>query len=197
MVVGFAIGLIFMIAVISAYVNHEEVGGFLFLGLFMPTLLASFGTIFKIAKSYGFFLGILLFFLMIIASPIIFLWRLIKRIKDMVFLKRYAKYQIELKHNIDKYFEAARAMHTGNDEEFEREVRAKYADMLKQNKQEAEKMIEEERQKRAAVEKELQEAAQSINKLNEEAKKSNMSGQLRNASKNPGKSTNVRETDTL
>lgn len=132
---------------------------FLSLVFFLPTLLASFRTIikqvFKIRFGYSLIMGIIkhivrfvYFSILCVISPIIFIWRIVKRAKDIKLLKRFGYLQfLKLKAN-EEYAEIASNMTTRlTTEEFERNMEIKYGEMLKTNKEEAEKLIAQEREK--------------------------------------------------
>ena len=106
MIVGGIIGIILMAVLIPLLAATP----FLFLAFFMPTLFASFFTLFHFARNRGFFLGILFFFFGMIASLIVFIWRLVVRIKNIKTLKDYAAYQVAAQETNKLFFETARKM---------------------------------------------------------------------------------------
>jgi hypothetical protein len=79
----------------------------------LPFLLASLRTIFKIATDeHGFILGVLIFVFLMLVSPIIFIWRVVVRIRDIKLLKSYKIWQTNLYEANQDYFEVARGMST-------------------------------------------------------------------------------------
>ncbi len=124
MIVGGVIGII--VAIILGVLLSST--PFLFLAFFMPTLFASFFTLFNFARGRGFFLGILFFLGGIIASPIVFIRRLVVRLKNIKTLKEYAAYQTSMQETNKLFFETARKMKTKkeSEQEYFAKLRAEY-----------------------------------------------------------------------
>lgn len=127
-----------------------------------PMLFASFGTIIKlvwkirfgdgfISRLISFAICLAFFAILCAASPIIFIWRVVRRAKDIKLLKRFAALQT-IKYNANnRYAElASKMVTTMTTEEFERDMAIKYADLRKTDKEAADKLIEEERKKNEA-----------------------------------------------
>lgn len=134
MIVGGIIGIILMAVLIPLLATTP----FLFLAFFMPTLFASFFTLFHFARRRGFFLGILFFFFGMIASPIVFIWRLVVRIKNIKTLKDYAAYQVAAQETNKLFFETARKMKSTR--QLEQENAAKFKAEYEKGKAEIERM---------------------------------------------------------
>lgn len=106
MIVGGVIGIVVMIILCVLLTDSP----FFFVAFFMPTLFASFFTLFNFARRRGFFLGILVFLGGMIVSPIVFIRRLVVRIKNIKTLKEYAAFQLSAQKANQKFFEFARKM---------------------------------------------------------------------------------------
>lgn len=140
-VVGFVVGLILAISLASV------LG---YASFFFPTLLASFMTIVKKVKNSdrGFLIKILLFLILLVVSPIMFVWRIVKRLKDIKRLKLFSGLQVLKFQANSEYAEIAAKMTTRlTTDEFERELQIKFGAMLEANKEEAEKQMAKEREK--------------------------------------------------
>ena len=156
-IIGFVMGLAIEIFLFAKSTNdngkYAELWFMLWmlsLVFFLPTLLASFRTIIKKVKNttYSVILRIILFIILCVVSPIIFIWRIVKRAKDIKRLKMFSQLQfLKFKAN-EEYADIASKMTTRlTTEEFERNMALKYSELLKTNKEEAEKQIAEEREK--------------------------------------------------
>lgn len=189
-IVGFFLGLAIEIflGIMAATVGEGWLVLFVFaLIFFLPTLLASFKTIFRQVFKIDFYGGLILtilkhalrfvfFALLCVTSPITFIWRLVKRGKDIKNLKRFKVLQIMRVQANEEYAEIASKMTTRlTTEEFERNMAQKYGEMLKTNKEEAEKLIAKEREennklkeKNAAGEARLKELSAKIDKCERE-----------------------------
>ncbi|MDE5618626.1 MAG: hypothetical protein K2I79_03980 [Clostridia bacterium] len=136
-VVGFIIGLIAFIFLAQT--------GFAIIAWILPTTLASLGTIIKLLRywSVGIILKILFFIILIVVSPIMFIWRIVSRLKDISVMKKYAQYQKDLSESNNQYFMLARQMNTRLEsmEDYKKKLQVEYADLLATNKAEAEKNI--------------------------------------------------------
>ncbi|MBD5101020.1 MAG: hypothetical protein HDT29_07250 [Clostridiales bacterium] len=162
--VGFIIGLaieIFLL-VMSQTAKSETWDGLLMISwfLFLPTLLASLKTIvtrahlFRQKISYRFdsliiklicySISVTFFFILCFVSPIMFVWRLVKRAKDVKLFKEYVNLQFVKYQKNQEYAELAASMTTRlTTEEFERKLRLELSTELEENKEETERKISE------------------------------------------------------
>lgn len=145
------------------------------IGMFLPTTIASLGTIVKLLWNWeaGIILKILFFIILVLVSPIMFLWRVISRIKDINVMKKYVQYQRALSESNNQYFKLARQMNTRLEsmEDYKKGLQKEYAQLLATNKEEAQS-------KMAKLEEEY------AQKLNEErVNKENMEAELNKLSK--------------
>ena len=105
-----------------------------------------------------------------------FVWRIVRRIRDIVLLKRFAVLQVMKYKANEEYADIAAKMTTRlTTEEFERNMAVKYSALLESNKEEAEKQIAKDRemyndamQKNAEYEIALKESAAAISKSKKE-----------------------------
>lgn len=192
--VGFVIGLIVGI-ILSQFVPV--------IGFFMPTLFASFGTIWQMTRGYGFFVGLLFFIALMFASPIMFIVRLVVRIRDVVALKKFAASQIQYHNANDKYFKVARSMTSQkiDAEAIRRDLEVQYAALRQNDQAEYEKKVADGVASRLAeVEKEIKEMkekeAQALAEREATMQKvAGAYGGVEKANKNLGKkTTHDRET---
>lgn len=174
MVVGFIIGVI--IQIILAIVAAKQGGDAqvllgLSLILFFPTLLASFGTIIKTTWNVGFWLfRIPVFIILCLVSPIMFIVRIVKRVKKMKIAKRFAQLQIRKQRAYANYAECASQMKTVlTTEEFERELIAKYAKTTV-SKEEVERLMAEERAEREQIKQDNARLAKQLDEQGAEIK---------------------------
>lgn len=162
MIIGFVIGLVAEIVLFAVGTKNETVMMLFFISfmLFLPTLLASFGTIWRAAGFFEFFVfKIIAFLVLCVASPIMFIIRLVKRAKRRKIMKRYAELQSMKYYANEEYKKATGAMNTRlkSQQEFENELILHYGNLLKTNSAEANRRIEEERAKREEAEKKQKE----------------------------------------
>lgn len=176
--VGFIIGmliylfwsLVFIVGVISTG-QHSEFLLFLLFGLYIPAVLSSFGTIVGEARGNGFILGLLIFAVMAVISPVMSVVRYVKRRKDVKNLKRFvALREIEFEANRE-YGEIARAMNTRLEsmEAYRRKVEIQLSALYKNDIEERNRKIdelcavhEEDLAKQAEQETKLAQAAQQV-----------------------------------
>lgn len=178
-IVGFIIGLIVQI-VLGSLSKNDTSGGtitalfYLSLILCLPTLFASFGTIWRTTQyAIWWILKIPFFIILCLVSPIMFIVRIVKHAKRMKLAKNYAVFQIRKQIANDEYAECARQMVTVTArDEFERDLKAKYATLSKQNKEEADRLIAEERAQREALEQRNAELAKELEAKSEEIRES-------------------------
>ncbi len=162
-IVGFILGTAIEIVLLS--LGYMALF-FLSFILFFPTLLASFGTIIKTvrARCFGIILSVLFFLILCVASPIMFIVRIVRKVKQIKIMKRFAVVQAMKYEANEQYAKATRQMSTRlqSNEEFEKQMVLKYGVLLKnnQNQAEAEKLIAEERAKRLEAEKKQAESEQ-------------------------------------
>ncbi|MDE5756789.1 MAG: hypothetical protein K2I23_06845 [Clostridia bacterium] len=174
-IVGFIIGLAAEIffGVMSSRSDTWMILFVFSLVFFLPTLFASFRTIIsKVGDIFdSLILRIIFFFILCVISPIMFIWRLVKRAKDIKRLKRFAVLQTMKYEANQKYANIAAKMSTRlTTEAFERTLLVKYRDLEKSNKEEWEKRVAEER---AKFETEQKKNAEYEVALQEESAKNN------------------------
>lgn len=191
-IVGFVIGVIMCIVLANTLPAELR-----FIAFFMPTLFASLGTIWQICRGYGFFIGLLFFIGLMLVSPIIFIWRLVVRIRDMVNLKRFAIYQIRYRNANENYFKIARSMTSkrADPEQIRRELENKYAALRQSDKAAYERKVNEEvTAKVAEIEKTANEKIAEMDRAMAELKDAqkgmvSTSNGVEKASKGPGRRT--------
>lgn len=171
MIVGLVVGLVigsFFYLLLSNDINYgqffptqESKSLFaLYSFLFFPTLCASFGTIWGLTRNVSWLFKIPVFLILIVVSPVMFIVRIIRHAKRMKLAKDYAIWQIRKQVANEEYAECAREMVTiSSKAEFEREMATKYANLAKE---EADKLIAQERAEREALEKRNAELAKEL-----------------------------------
>lgn len=109
MIVGLVVG--FILAIIMA-ASAPEIG---FLGfIYFPFLIASFGTIWMYSfGSFGFVFGLIAFIGMMLISPIMFVIRIVKRVKERKQLAEIIAYNIKARKLNNEYLEYARSCKSG------------------------------------------------------------------------------------
>lgn len=139
-ITGFVIGIIICIGLAVSLPS-----GWKFIAYFVPTLCASLGTIWQMRSGYGFLFGLLVFIVLMFVSPIIFVWRLVVRTRDIISLKRFAIYQLRYRNANEDYLQIARSMTSvrANPEQIRRELEAKYAALRESDKAEYDKKVAE------------------------------------------------------
>ena len=157
MIVGFIIGLVAEIVLFSVGLKNDTVMIVFFLSfmLFLPTLLASFGTIWNAAGFFDFFIfRIIAFLVLCVVSPIMFIVRLVRRAKKRKLMKQFAEFQAMKYYANEEYKKTTGQMNTRlkSQQEFENELVLKYGRLLKTNTEEANRRMEEERAKRLEAE---------------------------------------------
>ncbi len=168
MIVGFALGVI--IQIILGVLAGQNDWSDMYLALFvlsfvfcLPTLFASFGTIIGTVGYVfdGWFMRTLFFLILVIGSPIMFIVRVVRRVRKMTLMKRFAEAQVRRQEANKKYKELAEKMNTRLEtmEEFERKLTAKFENMMKTDRKTAEAKIAAER---AEHQKKLDEQEQKI-----------------------------------
>lgn len=141
---GLIVGIIGFVFIFK-FVNDNIVK---IISLWLPFGLASLWTILRFIAEREwdhFFPKLILFIILVAVSPLMFLWRVIRRIIDIASMKRFAKAQIVLQNANNEYFELARSMNNKLDdaETYRRKLEAQYADLLKANNAEAQRQIAE------------------------------------------------------
>lgn len=137
--VGLVIGIILSIVFASLLPDWS------FVAYFIPTLCASFGTIWQMRRGYGLFVGALIFIVLLFASPVIFVWRVAVRIRDVIVLRKFAIYQTEYRNANENYFKLARSMSSkkANSDQIRRELEIEYAALRQSNNAEYERKVNE------------------------------------------------------
>ncbi|MDE7182407.1 MAG: hypothetical protein K2O41_05175 [Clostridia bacterium] len=178
-VAGFIIGLLIEITLIALSISTEN-GIYMILCifslfLFFPTLLASLGLIIRTTRNMfeNFLLRIIFFLILCVASPIMFIVRIVRKARQIKILKRFAAIQM-MKYEANKqYAEATRQMVSlPNSAEFEQQLIVKYNLF---SKAEADRLIAEEHEKRLAAEAKNAESARLAAFAADELKKANRS----------------------
>jgi uncharacterized protein (DUF3084 family) len=113
-----------------------------------------------------------------LVSPIIFIWRVVARIRDIRLLKSYKNWQERLYEANQEYFQVARSMSTRLEdmETFKRRLEAQYSVLFKQNEElynqkiadecaKHEVALEAERTKTAKAEQQLADRGREITEL--------------------------------
>lgn len=169
MIVGFIIGII---ALIVLFAINEGLFFIAFIFCF-PTLLASLGTIVKLTFNCHWLFWLPVFLILCVVSPIMFIVRVVKHVKRMKLAKDYAHWQVRKKIANDEYARCAKEMTTlVSDDEFERDLSIKYAQLIQQNQAEAERLIADERAQRLVAEQHNAELAAELAQKGAEIKDS-------------------------
>lgn len=165
--VGLAIGII--LAVVFATLLSD----WAFVAYFIPTLCASFGTIWQMRRGYGFIAGALIFIGLMFVSPIIFVWRVVVRIRDIIALKKFAVCQIAYRNANDNFLRLARSMKTekADPAKIRLELEAEFAALREKDSAEYEKRVRDGVNSRLAEhEAEMEEMRKAVNEIKEQQK---------------------------
>lgn len=150
-ILGFAIGVIaeIVFGVLSSKGDIYMVLFGLSFVFFLPTLLASFGTIISTVNNtfQNLFLRIIFFLILVVGSPIMFIVRLVRRSRTAKIMKRFSTAQAARREANARYKEAAAKMNTRLEsmEEFERKLMKEYAQLLTIDREKAEAQMSDER----------------------------------------------------
>ncbi|MCM1367923.1 MAG: hypothetical protein NC184_03830 [Roseburia sp.] len=164
--VGLVIGII-----IAAIFGTLVTGTFHFVAFFIPTLCASFGTIWQMCRYRGVLVGILFFIGLMLVSPVIFVWRIVVRVRDIIALKKFADCQVAYRNANDNFFRLARSMKSEkiDPEAIRRELEVKYAALREQDAAEYEKKVKAGVDSKIAErEAEMEEIRKTLNEIKEQ-----------------------------
>lgn len=167
------IGVGLVIGIILAVILANVLESWSFIAYFMPTLFACLGTIWQMRSGYGLLIGALIFIVLMLVSPIIFIWRVFVRIRDIIALKKFAACQTAYRNANDKFFQLARSMKSekADPAKIRRELEIEYAAIRENNQAEYEKRVSEGVNARLAEhEAEMEEMRKAVNEIKEQQK---------------------------